>query len=75
MKTIHQTTKAKVIYGLLGGTLGTSIILLADFLGGEFLPLWIYALLWAFQFTLWFWTTGYRTHIQAMQNRRERNPS
>jgi hypothetical protein len=70
MKTMQRTTKAKVIYGLLGGTIGTALIVLADFLGGEYLPLWTYALLWAFKFTLWFWAAGHFTHVQAMQKRR-----
>ena len=57
-------TKFKIIYGLLGGAIGTALIVLADFLGGEFLPLWMYALLWVFLFLLWFWTAGYRLHLQ-----------
>ena len=34
--------KFKTIYGLLGSSIGTALIVLADFLGGEFLPLWVY---------------------------------
>ena len=58
-------TKFKIIYGLLGSSIGTALIVLADFLGGEFLPLWVYALLWVFLFILWFWTASYRRYIQT----------